>query len=594
MADLTGYAGQLLEVNLTSQTSRPLPLDPALARDFIGGRALGMKMLWDEYGSSWADVDPLGPDSVLLILVGPTNGFAPGKTVSVFKSPLNGGPIASTVSGDMNAMIRFAGYDGMIIRGRADAPVYLYVEDDKVEIRDARSLWGMNTREIHRVLMADTDPATQFLYIGPAGEKLVKFAVIMSNWYKACGRGGSGAVMGSKNLKAIAVKGNRPLPEIADPDAVAVLMNKLHKEVPVNRAGMHEYGTTRILYSTANERSAEPIRNWQEEWHDREETKVQHYADDWQRRYWSDYACTLACCKIGRIKEGPHAGEIYELPDFEGAAFVGPNFDIYNKQDIPYLADLFDIWGMDVISGPSVIGWAAELYQRGILTKADLGGIDLAWGNAEAFAQMTEKVARREGIGDTLAEGILRAAKIIGKDSERYAVHVKGIEVGAHGVRSGKDYTRDPISYALSTQGGDHTSIANKAGEMWYLEDTLVLCGFWNPGTEVSLALLNASTGFDVTEEELNTTLVPRWLALQRTLLILAGWGDKDDTNPPRFYEPLPSGPDKGMKVDKAVEQKDLQEAYRARGWDKRGIPTSETLEELGLPYLDAVLDPYR
>jgi aldehyde:ferredoxin oxidoreductase len=594
MADLTGYAGQLLEVNLTSQTSRPLPLDPALARDFIGGRALGMKMLWDEYGSNWADVDPLGPDSVLLILVGPTNGFAPGKTVSVFKSPLNGGAIASAVSGDMNAMIRFAGYDGMIIRGRADAPVYLYVEDDKVEIRDARSLWGMNTREIHRVLMADTDPATQFLYIGPAGEKLVKFAVIMSNWYKACGRGGSGAVMGSKNLKAIAVKGNRPLPEIADPDTVAVLMNKLHKEVPVNMAFMHEYGTTGILYHTAAELSAEPIRNWQEEWHDREETRVEHYADDWQRRYWSDYACTLACCKIGRIKEGPHAGEIFELPDFEGAAFVGPNFDIYNSQDIPYLADLFDIWGMDVISGPSVIGWAAELYQRGILTKADLGGVDLAWGNAEAFAQMTEKVARREGIGDTLAEGLLGAAKIIGKDSERYAVHVKGIEVGAHGVRSGKDYTGDPISYALSTQGGDHTSIAGEAGESWYLEDTLVLCGFWSLGSEVALELLNASTGFDVTEEELNTTLVPRWVALQRTLLILAGWGHEDDTNPPRFYEPLPSGPHKGMKVDKTAEQKSLQEAYRARGWDKRGIPTSETLERLGLPYLDAVLDPYR
>jgi len=594
MANLTGYAGQLLEVNLTSQTSRPVPLDPALARDFIGGRALGMKLLWDEYGSGWADVDPLGPDSVLLILVGPTNGFAPGKTVSVFKSPLNGGAIASAVSGDMNAMIRFAGYDGMIIRGQADAPVYLYVEDDKVEIRDARSLWGMNTREVHRVLMADTDAATQFLYIGPAGEKLVKFAVIMSNWYKACGRGGSGAVMGSKNLKAIAVKGNRPLPEIADPDAAAVLMNKLHKEVPINRAAMHEYGTTRILYSTANERSAEPVRNWQEEWHDREETKVQHYADDWQRRYWSDYACTLACCKIGRIKEGPHAGEIFELPDFEGAAFVGPNFDIYNKQEIPHLADLFDIWGMDVISGASVSGWAAELYQRGILTKADLGGIDLAWGNAEAFAEMIEKVARREGIGDTLAEGILRAAKTIGKDSERYAVHVKGIEVGAHGVRSGKDYTRDPISYALSTQGGDHTSIARKSAESWYLEDTLVLCGFWNSNTEVSLALLNASTGFDVTEEELNTTLMPRWLALQRTLLILAGWSDKDDTNPPRFYEPLPSGPDKGMKVDKATEQKGVQEAYRARGWDERGIPTSETLEELGLPYLDAVLDSYR
>jgi aldehyde:ferredoxin oxidoreductase len=249
---------------------------------------------------------------------------------------------------------------------------------------------------------------------------------------------------------------------------------------------------------------------------------------------------------------------------------------------------------MDVISGPSVIGWAAELYQRGILTKADLGGIDLAWGNAEAFAQMTEKVARREGIGDTLAEGILGAAKIIGKDSERYGVHVKGIEVGAHGVRSGKDYTGDPVSYALSTQGGDHTSIAMGAGELWYLEDTLVLCGFWSPGTEVALELLNASTGFDITEEEFNATFMPRWLALQRTLLILAGWSHEDDTNPPRFYEPLPSGPHKGMRVDKATEQKNVQEACLARGWDEKGIPTSETLERLGLPYLDAVLDPYR
>jgi aldehyde:ferredoxin oxidoreductase len=571
-----------------------VPLDAALARDFIGGRALGVKLLWDEYGSSWADVDPLGPDSVLLILVGPTNGFAPGKTVSAFKSPLNGGAMASTASGDMNAMIRFAGYDGMIIKGRASAPVYLYVEDDKVEVRDAGSLWGMNTREIHRVLIAETDPTTQFLYIGPAGEKLVKFAVIMSNWYKACGRGGSGAVMGSKNLKAIAVKGTKPAPEIADPDTLTELMDRLHKEVPINAAGMHEYGTTGVLYPTGAELSAEPVRNWQEEWHNREETKVQYFVDDWKRRYWSDYACTLACCKIGRIKQGPHAGEIYELPDYEGAAYVGPNFDIYNKQDIPYLADLFDVWGMDVISGPNVIAWAAELYQRGILTKADLGGIDLAWGNAEAFAQMTEMVARREGIGDTLAEGLLRAAKTIGKGSERYAVHVKGIELGAHGVRSGKDYTQDPISYALCTQGGDHTTIANKTGEMWYLEDSLVLCGFWSPNTETSLELLNASTGFGVDEEELNTTLMPRWLALQRTPLLLAGWSHEDDTNPPRFYEPLPSGPQKGMKVDKATEQKNVQEGYRACGWDKKGIPTSETLERLGLPYLDEALNPYR
>ncbi len=596
MANQKGYAGQLLDVNLTSQTSSTVPLDSDLVRNYLGGRSLGIKMLWDEYGSNWADVDPLGPDSVLLILTGPTCCYSPGKTVSAFKSPMNGGAVASTVSGDMNAMLRFAGYDGLIIRGQAESPVYLSIEDDKVEIRDAGALWGMDTRQAHQMLISETDAATQFLYIGPAGEEQVKFAVIMTNWFKTCGRGGSGAVMGSKNLKAITVKGTGPAPEIADPETMNTLMAKLHHEVPIRSAAFHEYGTTSLLYGTAANLSAEPIKNWQEEWHDRPAIKAEFFAaDQWQRRYWADYACTLACCKVGRIKQGPHAGEISELPDYEAGALVGPNFGIYNTEEIAHLADMFDRLGIDVISGATVISWAAELYERGILSRDDLDGVDLAWGNAEAFAQMIEKVARREKIGDTLAEGTLIAAKTIGKDSLRYAVQVKGIELGAHGVRSGKDYTgKQAISYALSTQGGDHTSIANKSGEMWCLEDSLVMCGFWSANTGEKIQLLNAATGFDISEEELNTVLMPRWITLQRAQLLLAGWTNKDDTNPPRFYEPLPSGPDKGLKVEKATEQKELQDTYLARGWDEKGIPTTATLEKLGLGDLDAAMNPLR
>jgi aldehyde:ferredoxin oxidoreductase len=570
-----------------------VPLDPTLARDFIGGRPLGVKILWDEYGSRWREVDPLAPESLLLITQGPLNGYCPGKANMVFKSPLSGGAMAAQISGDTNAEIRFAGYDGIIIRGRAAHPVYLYIQDDKVEVREARSLWGMDTRETHRVLIADTDAMTQFLYIGPAGEKLVKYAVAMTNWYKACGRGGSGAVMGSKNLKAIAVKGTKPAPDIADPEEMTRLMDELFKGSLAGRAGMHEYGTTRGIYNTGFVRSSEPVRNWQEEWHDEKAIMGEMFAaEQWQRRYWSDYACTTACCKIGRIKEGPHAGEVSELPDYEGGAFTGPNFGIYNINDIPHLCDVMDRWGIDHISGGTVLGWAAELYQRGILTKADLGGVDLAWGNAEAFEEMMVKVGRREGIGDTLAEGVLAASKIIGKDSHLYAVHVKGIEVGAHGVRSGQD--RNPLSYSIATQGGDHCSTADKTGEPAILNDTLVLCGFWRAGDERKLRLLNAATGFGITQEELETVLMPRWIALQKAPLVLAGWSQEDDTNPPRFYEPLPSGPYKGLKVDKAEEQQMLQEAYQARGWDKRGIPTSETLGKLGLPYLDTSLNPYR
>ncbi len=593
MADLAGYAGQFLEVDLTTRRSRSVPLDPTLARDFIGGRAMGVKMLWDEYGSRWAEVDPLAPEAVLLIMVGPLNGYCAGKTNGVFKSPLSGGITAGQISGDFNAEIRFAGFDGIIIRGRADTPVYLNIKDDNVEVRDARDLWGMDTRETHRALISDTDPTTQFLYIGPAGENLVKYAAIMANWYKAMGRGGSGAVMGSKNLKAIAVKGTKPVPEIADPRTMRTMMARLHKQVLVGRSGTHEYGTTRSIYGTGFNRSSEPVLNWQEEWHDEQAIRGEFFAaEQWKRRYWSDYACTVACCKIGRIKQGPHAGEISELPDYEGGAFVGPNFGIYNIQDIPHLCDVYDQWGIDVISGGAVVGWAAELYQRGILTKADLGGIDLVWGNAEAFEAIIDKIGRREGIGDILAEGCLAAAKIIGNDSLKYAVQTKGIELGAHGVRSRQD--KSYIAYPICTQGGDHTSTANPTTEGSILNDTLVLCGFWRASPEDKLQLLNTATGFNISQQELDDVLMIRWVTLQWAPLILAGWSHEDNTNPPRFFEPLPSGPYKGQTVDKEEEQQLIQEAFQARGWDSRGVPTSETLEKLGLSDLDAPLNPYR
>ena len=593
MADLEGYAGKLLDVNLTTQSSRTVPLDPTLAREYVGGRALGVRLLWDELGSRWNDVDPLSPESPFYLTVGPLNGYCAGKTNATHKSPLSGGAVASQISGDMNAAIRFAGYDGIVIRGRAASPVYLYIENDKVEFREAKSLWGMNTKETHRLLLADTDPMTQFLYIGPAGEKKVLFSAVMSNWYKALGRGGSGAIWGSKNLKALALKGTGPAPAITDSRKMTSLMGKLRTDVLVGRAGMHEYGTARGIYGTGNVRSSEPVLNWQEEWHDEKAIQGEFFAaEQWQRRYWSDYACTVACAKIGRIKQGKHAGEITELPDYEGGAFCGPNFGIYNIQDIPHLCDVYDTLGLDVISGGAVLGFAAELYQRGILTKADFGGVELNWGDAEAFEHVIDMVANREGIGNVLAEGCLKAANIIGKDSIKYAVQTKGIEEGAHGVRSRQD--KSYIAYPLCTQGGDHTSTANLTTESSILNDTLVLCGFWRASTETKLELLNASTGFGVTQQELDDVLMQRWCTLQWSTLQVHGWRHEDNTNPPRFFEPLGTGPYKGEKVDYAEEQEKIQEAYKARGWDAMGVPTTETLDRLGLSFLDEALVPCR
>ena len=593
MASIPGYAGQLLEVDLSAGTTQAVPLDPKVARDYIGGRALGVKLLWDAYGENWANVDPLGPEAVLCLLAGPTSCFTPSKAMAVFKSPLSGGAMGSAVSGDYPSTIRFAGYDGVVIKGKASSPVYIYIKDDEVEIRDASDWWGKDVRETFDAIREEY-PFSDPLYIGPAGENVVEISSIMANWYRACGRGGSGAVMGSKNLKAVVAIGTGPAPELTDADGVYQIMDWSRQEIPFLSANMHEYGTTSIIHGAGADSNSEPVRNWQEEWHDEKQTQVQFFASDqWVRRYWADYGCTLACSKAGRIKSGPYAGTPIELPDYEGGAYVGPNFGIYDINEISYLADRFDKWGIDVISGGNVVGWAAELFQRGVLSAADLGGIELEWGNAEAFDKMITMVANREGIGDTLAKGVLAASKIIGQDTEQYAVQVRGIELGAHGVRSGLDYTAGLITYALSTQGGDHTSIAFPGTEMWLLEDTLVTCGFATGPVDM-LGMLNAITGFGITEEELNTVMVPRWVALQRLTVYLAGWTHDDAHNPPRFFEPLPSGPTEGQAIDPEAEAADIQTAYGVFGYDERGIPTTETLNRLGLGDLDSVFAKLR
>jgi aldehyde:ferredoxin oxidoreductase len=597
MANMPGYAGQILEIDLSSETSTAIPLDPKLARDYVGGRALGLRLLWDEYGGNWGAADPLGPDSALFLMCGPTNGYVPGKTLAVFKSPMSGGAMGSAMSGDWTAMIRCAGFDGVKITGKARKPVWLYIENGNVQFRDATGIWGMDTRETHKALMDATDPKLPMLYIGPAGENQVKFASIMTNWFKACGRGGSGAVLGSKNLKGMVIKGTGPVPQVADLESLLALMATLQKDVPLQAASFHMFGTTPSIFTNTYESSSGPVRNWQSEYSNLPGLSVTNYAtNDWERRYWADYGCTLACSKIGRTLSGPNAGHVFELPDYEGGAYFGPNFEVGDADAVAYGADLADTWGLDVISTGNVLAWATELHERGILSTSDLDGLDPKWGSLDVINQLVAKVAQRDGIGDTLAEGTYAAANKIGQDSLQYAVQVKAIELGAHGVRSGQDYTNGLLSYAICTQGGDHTSIAYATSEMWYLEDTWPICGFWGMGVSADqkLQLLNDTTGFGVTADELNNAMMLRWLSLQRATQLLAGWTRADDHNPPRFYEPLPDGPYAGKSVDQTQEQQQIDEAFAARGWDSQGIPTSDTLQKLGLSDIDPSLAPLR
>lgn len=618
MSELKGYAGQLLDVDLSTGKTQAVPLDPQLVRDYIGGRALGIRMIMEEYGENYVDIDPLGEEAILAIMTGPYAAYGASKMIACFKSPMNYGMFGSAISGDTPSALKFAGYDGIIIRGKASKPVYLYIENDKVEIREAQHLWGLDVADTHNFLDKETPNGTEYLYISQAGENLVKFGAIMTNWYRACGRGGSGAVMGSKNLKAIAIQGTGPAPDVADMDT---LMNYIN--VTADHGLENAYrprGTVYLIYTNANGSSAEPIRNWQAEWHDEKQVQWQFFAaEQWVRRYWADYGCTAACSKLGRIKSGQYAGAITELPDYEAGAMVGTNLGIFDINSMSFLADLYDKVGADVIEGGTVLGFAGELYERGLLTAEDFDlGTDEEgnpivpeWGNAKAFELLTYKITNRQGIGDVLADGVWQAAlalsEQLGEDVTKYAVHVKGIGLGAHGVRSGRGGRAangiGPIAYALETQGGDHGTTVmavDNFRERTTVQDVVGACQFWSvpipdeTADQSTLGWLNAITGFGITEDELNEELVPRWVTLQRASTLLGGWTAEDDCNPDRWYEPLPDGPEAGKAVDPAEEKAMLREAYAFRGWDENGIPTSETLKKYGLEFLDAPLAKLR
>jgi aldehyde:ferredoxin oxidoreductase len=591
---IPGYKGQLLEIDLTAKTVKTVDLDPKLARDYLGGRAMGGKMLMDAYGADWAKMDPLSPEALLLVLAGPAVNFISCKTNFVFKSPQSGGIIGAQGSGDFIHELRFSGYDGIIIKGKAAAPTYLTIFDDKVEFRDASKMWGKEIPAAHQMIVDEHGDRTSQYYIGPAGENLVKYAAAITEWYRAAARGGPGAVMGSKNLKAIVCRGTGPAPEVADMKKLLELMTWGRKNLPIVRRSTVEYGTTSGVFSTGNARSSEPVRNWQSEWHDNTAITGEMFAaNQWIRRYWADYGCVVACSKLGRVKYGKRAGQIAELPDYESGALEGTNFGIFDIDEMAVSTVRPDDLGFDLISIGNVCGFACEAQEKGILTAADLGGVQLKWGDTDGFMKLMDLIAYRKGeIPTLLGEGLEPAVKKIGKGSEAFAMVTKGIEWGAHGNRSGKDGTF--IGYAVAAQGGDHCSRVTPTGEAAIFGDSSGLCNFSGLNQDQQLEWLQAITGFGVTRDELSKVMVPRWTTMMRVSLLMAGWTSKDDVNPPRAYTPLPEGPFKGAKVDRAVEDKMKQEFYAALGWDRQGVPTTATLQAMGFAAFESALAPLR
>jgi len=615
--ELFGVWGRIIDVDLTTSKAVVRNLPPEVYRKFLGGRGLAAWILWKELGERWSSVDPLSPDNILTILTGPLTSFYPGTKLSISgKSPLTNGVVGSTVSSEVAHEIKKAGYDGIIVRGRASEPVYIYVEDDKIEIRDAKMLWGLSGLELLKKIREevkndysrgiDNDPA--YIYIGPAGENLVRTASVMAKLSHGAGYGGYGAVMGSKMLKAVVVKGRGPLPKVAKPEKLKELFNLVVDRILKDEARFRVWGTTEGLWHTGHDLSSEPVRNWQEEWHNNPKASVAELQKLWSKVYRSCAYCPVSCMFLTAAN---FRGKtlVTDGPDYEMAAYLGPNLGVFNAEDIAKLSAYADYLGLCGIQTGNVMGFAVELYERGILTKNDVG-YELRWGDVEALARLMEDIAYRRGIGRILAEGTYRAAvaisKMKGVDVLKYAVQAKGHGLGAHGIRSRLDYPQ-PIAYVASVQGGDHTSVAGiedgKPSEAWSaFIDSAVICmftTFYSDAEKVVVEYLDAITGWSSSEDIVYKDIGLRILTLQRVLLLLGGpdvvWDPRvHDDNPPRFYEPLPTGPHKGKTADRDEVAKMKLEYFRMLGWDELGIPTDEALKLYGLEELQPTVHELR
>ena len=618
-----GYAGKWLDVDLSKEKIEEVEYSDEILEQYLGGRGLAAKVLWDKVGDKYPDLDPLDPKNPFMVFTGPMTGIYPGSRICVSgKSPVSMGTVGSTAATEFANEIKQAGYDGVTFMGKADKPVYLLITDDGAEIMDASHLWGLDgektliklNKEVPEEL-AKRKPGVGLwkepgmIYIGPAGENMVRNAAVIAKICHACGYGGYGALMGSKNLKAVVAKGRGPLPKVDAPEATALLWRRTH-EILMGRTQFRRVGTGYAGYSVGAETSSEPIRNWQEEWHDEKSFGGPMFEQRfWVKKKWADFNCTTNCMKVSCIKSGRFKGDITDMPDYELQAYCGTNFGIFDPEENVHLSALMDKLGHSGINAPNTMAYAVELHQRGILTDDDFG-FKPSWGDVDTFDKLAYMMANREGIGDVLAEGTYRAALKFAEmkglkpeDLMKYAVHVKGIEVGAHGTRSDADYTHD-ISYAASVQGGDHTSVAvdgysDMSGSVF--TDSAVFCNFTYYGVPQSLVFdyAKAITGFPITLHSWRSEAGPRIVTLQRAFLMMGGpdleWEPlKDDDNPPRFYEPLPSGPYKGKTTDRELVDTKLQTYFQTLGWDEKGIPTKETLKKLDLGFLEKNMSKLR
>ena len=627
-----GWAGKNLRVDLSKRKVVKEPLNKELVHRFIGGRGINSKTLFDELEPG---INPYSPDNKLIFGTGPLAGtFAPASarwTVTT-KSPLTGILGDAHAGGHWAAELKFAGYDHIVLQGKAKKPVYLSIDDCDIELRDASEIWGEDTWKTQRFIKEDLgDPNIQVVCIGPAGERLVRFACIIHSLKRAAGRTGMGAVMGSKNLKAIAVRGTGVV-RVAKPGKFRKVVRKLRETI----LNSPEYGTTSTQGTTSltellNEVGRLLVKNYQRSTIPNEDLDAISGSTLFKKyvvKNRSCFACPVHCSAFFKVTEGPYAGVCGDRPEYGCIGANGPNCGIHSLPSLLKINNLLNQYGLDAVSFGHTMGAAMEWYQRGIITRKDTEGICLEWGNSEAYIKMMEKVAKREGFGDILAEGALRAAKKIGKNAANYVQHVKGLEIHSE-VRPYKGFA---LHFPTATRGADHLrgfpfhiefieapkelldeitddeTIANnlknrdtyehkEISVTWCqhqsaLIDSLGLCDFISTGLSYMLPnrastmtkLFYAATGVEMSTENLEK-VGERIYNVERAFNVREGITKKDDILPNRMFdEAVVNGPAKGAIITRAKFEEMRERYYKLRGWDlESGIPTRRKLEELGL-----------
>ena len=635
---MNGWMGSILRVNLSNGKTVKEPLEENIAHHYVGGRGINTKILYDE---TKPGIDPLGPDNKMILGAGPCNGtLVPANsrlTISA-KSPVTGFLGCTSSGGVFGVEMKYAGYDAIIIEGKSEKPVYLWIANDNVELRDASQLWGKTTFEGRKTLQREVGhPDIGVLGIGPAGENMVRFASVTSDWGRSHGKTGMGAVMGSKKLKAIAIRGTQGV-KVAWSDLIEKASRELLRdwrdnEVVIAQSDVtmekvakiyKEYGSTFYFTLENDVFGSVPIKNYQEgTWGEKAHPL---YPDRLKEKYYlkprSCFSCNVPDDRGYVVTEGPFAGTwgtgLYNMHQYSLGSMIGVN----DADALVRATALCDMYGMDVSMIGAIIAWTMECYEKGILTEKDTDGLRMEWGNSEVALKLIEMIAYRKGIGELLSEGIKKASETVGKGSEKFAMHVKGLAIDFPDLRAHKSYA---LGSAVASRGADHCMAFSQAemglggwdpdpmrGEIWdgervdgksekdkgkmvkWLEDirafqnSMQVCVFVHfmpfapriGQPEMCAKYYNAVTGLNITGRDV-LHIGERIVNLEKAYNIREGWTRKDDNLPDRFLkETLTAGPAKGSVVDLDPM---INEYYSERGWDESGLPTREKLTALGL-----------